>query len=105
LYELLAEAEPPKIQKLRHQAADGPRLSRRRRTPALSSLRATLRQLIHDRPGITRNALIDLLKSAGFPSGADSTFDNRLDTELGRMLRGGHVTQTFEGGYLPKAAA
>ena len=105
LYELLAEAEPPKVQKLRQQAADAPRSSRRRRTPAASSLREALRQLIRDRPGVARHELIDLLKSAGFQSGTDMKLDAQLDTELARMVRGGRVTRTFEGGYLPKEAA
>jgi glucuronate isomerase len=64
-----------------------------------------VRQLIRDRPGVTRNEWIDLLKSAGFQSGADMTFDTQLDTELARMVRGGRATRTFEGGYLPKEAA
>jgi hypothetical protein len=103
--QLLADMPPSKGR------ARQPRRSSRRRprqTPEAGpngTFRGALRQLIRDRPGITRAGLIDLLKTAGFRAEKDTVMNARVYNELWHMVRGGQIERTFDGGYTIKQAA
>jgi hypothetical protein len=96
LRQLLLEAKSPRA-RLHVVPAYGEPLSRPPRWTK-NGLRACLLQVIGGHPGLSRVAMVDLLKAAPIKPGK-TNLSIRISNDLWKLARDGRIRRTSNGGY------